>query len=84
MPETTSAKADLMAALVRGFEAGYDIGAQTDEAPRHLQQLRRALNAGDDESARAFWRSKVWTDNERRAVVRAAEAWVRFAEVIGR
>ena len=82
MPETTSTKADLMAALVRGFEAGYDIGAQTDETPRHLQQLRRALNAGGDESARAFWRSKAWTDDQRKAVARAAQAWVRFWSVM--
>ncbi|MGC4151516.1 MAG: hypothetical protein QM628_00360 [Propionicimonas sp.] len=88
-----------MAALVRGFEAGYDLGAQTDETPRHLQQLRRALNAGDDESARAFWASKAWTDDERKAVARAskawtdderkavaraAKAWQRFAEVMER
>lgn len=77
-------KADLMAALIRGFEAGYDIGAQTDETPRHLQSLRAALNAGDPDVAEAFWASKAWTGDERKAVKRAARAWLRFAEVMGR
>lgn len=83
-PDQPTAKADLMAALVRGFEAGYDIGAQTDETPRHLHSLRAALNAGDPEVAEAFWASKAWTEGERQAAKRAAEAWVRFAEVLGR
>ena len=81
-PTSEALRSEILAALIRGFEAGYDIGAQTDETPRHLQQLRRALNAGDDESALAFWRSKAWTDDQRKAVARAAQAWVRFWSVM--
>ena len=83
-PTPEALRSEIMAALLRGFEAGYDIGAQTTETPRHLQSLRAALNAGDPDVAEAFWASKAWTDDERKAVARAAGAWVRFAEVMGR
>jgi hypothetical protein len=33
-------------------------------------QLLHALAAGDLESAKAFWRSKQWTDPERRRATR--------------
>ena len=83
-PTPEARRSEIMAALIRGFEAGYDIGTQTDETPRHLHSLRAALNAGDPDVAEAFWASKAWTDDERKAVKRAAKAWLRFAEVMGR